>query len=220
MGEFTITVKPDLIRERVEKAVIRDIDKICNQYSLDKGEIMGDGLDIQEAKGVSFDMFQKISGGDTKITKADLIKFAGTEMEQDIINEYAQKIRESLPAKVIDTTAASVGAISTLSFKIKSGVGTIRIAAERGTAGNVNADKLGEPAAAAAFSIINGVDKDNDGKLFIGSELKSSEFVQTTDDALKIAGDDAMIVPEEALKAVLDKANKFRTSDVTIEYAK
>ena len=217
MGDFTITVKPEIIKERVEKAVMRDIDKICAQHNLDKGEIMGDGLDINEAKGVSLDAFTKISGGDTKITKSDLIKFAGTEKEQDIINEYAQKIREALPPSVIDTTAGASGEISMISFKLKSGAGTIKIAGERGTSGKPTTT-VGDPTACGVFSMINGTDKNNDGKIFVGNELQSSSYVQTTDDALKIAGDDAMISPEEALKAVLDKNGKFRTSDITIEY--
>lgn len=213
MGNFSIRVKPEIIQERVNAAQTRDIDRLSAQFKLDKGEILGDGVDISEAQHLPFDAFMQLSDNDTKITKADLLKFAGTETEEDIIREYARNIAASLPARVADITPRSDTQQAYLDFKVKKQGEEIIVEAERtipyqGT----------EATAAGVFSIINGRDSNQDGKISLGGELMGSAFVSTTGDALKLAQGDMFVTPTEALQAIFEKARKFAPADVEITY--
>lgn len=213
MGNFTIRVKPEIIKERVNAAQTRDIDRLAAQFKLDKGEIFGDGVDIHEAQHLPFDAFMQLSGNDTKITKADLLKFAGTETEEDVIREYARNIAASLPARVADLTPRSDGQQAYLDFKVKKRGEEIIVEAERtiphqGT----------EATAAGVFSIINGRDLNQDGRISLGGELMGSAFVSTAGDAIKLAQGDMFVTPTEALQAIFEKARKFAPADVEITY--
>lgn len=222
MGEFQITIKEDVLLERVAKAQMEAIDRIAQQYNLPKGELNGDGVDPEEAKHLGLDIYLKLSGGDTKITRADIVKFAGVETKEDIIKEYAQKIRDSLPAKVLDISSTPEGtpAVSTIAFEVKPKSDGITLTSNRITIGQQNGNSYVEASAAGVFSIINGKDLNKDGKISIAGELKTGEFIKTVGDALKIADGDYEITPTEALKAVLDRAGKVATSDVIITYNK
>jgi hypothetical protein len=213
MGNFSIRVKPEIIQERVSAAQTRDIDRLVAQFKLDKGEVFGDGVDINEAQHLPFDAFMQLSGNDTKITKADLLKFAGTETEEDIVREYARNIAASLPARIADTTPRPDSQQAFLDFKVKKRGDEIVVQAERtiphqGT----------EATAAGVFSVINGRDGDQDGRISIGGELMGSAFVSTAGDALKLAQGDMYVTPTEALQAIFEKAKKFAPADVEITY--
>jgi hypothetical protein len=215
MANFTVRVKPEIIQERVSAAQTRDLDRLAAQFKLDKGEIYGDGVDISEAQHLPFDAFMQLSDNDTKITKADLLKFAGTETEEDVVREYARNIAASLPAKIADTTPRpdnqQVGTF--LEFKVKKRGEDIVIQAERSLPHQGT-----EATAAGVFSIINGRDANQDGKISIGGELMGSAFVSTAGDALKLAQGDMFITPTEALQAIFEKAEKFAPADVDITY--
>lgn len=221
MGQFTIRVKPEIIQERVNSAQTRDIDKLTAQFKLDKSKLAGEGIDIQDAGHLPFDAFMQLSGNDTKITRADLLKFAGTPTADDIVREYAQKVADSLPAKVMDS--ASVGnsqeVVSSLEFKVAKRGQDIIVRAERTTL-NSPIQPETEATAAGVFSIISGKDLNKDGMISVGGELTGSVFVQTAGDAVKLAGSDMVVTPSEALNAIFDKAGKLKTGEVEIQYAK
>ncbi len=215
MANFSIRVKPEVVQERVTAAQTRDIDRLAAQFQLDKGQILGDGVDLNEAEHLPFDAFMQLSGNDTKITKADLLKFAGTETEEDVIREYARNIAASLPAKIADTTprpdSQQVGTF--LEFKVKKRGEEIIVQAERSLPHQGT-----EATAAGVFSIINGRDANHDGKIALGGELMGSAFVNTAGDALKLAQGDSFVTPTEALQAIFEKAQKFAPADVSISY--
>lgn len=219
MGQFTIRVKPEIITERVNTAQARDIDRLSQQFQLDKTQLNGDGVDIHEAPNLPYDAFMQLSGNDTKITKADLFKFAKTITENDVIKEYAQKIADSLPAKVMDTASTPDGQeiVSSLEIRMAKRGSDIVIKAERTTL-NTPVQPKTDPLASAVFSVIAGRDINADGVVAVGGELQGSVFVKTAGDAIKIAGNDMVVTPSEALKAILDKAGKLAPTDVVIEY--
>lgn len=219
MGQFTIRVKPEIIQERVNSAQARDIDKLATQFKLDKGKLNGDGIDIQDAGHLPFDAFMQLSGNDTKITKADLLKFAGTPTSDDIVREYAQKVADSLPAKVMDSASAPNGqdVVSSLEFKVAKRGQDIVVRAERTTL-NSPIQPETEATAAGVFSIISGRDLNKDGQISVGGELQGSVFVQTAGDAVKLAGSDMVVTPSEALNAIFDKAGKLKVAEVEIQY--
>lgn len=219
MGQFTIRVKPEIIQERVSSAQARDIDKITSQFKLDKNKLAGEGIDISDAGHLPFDAFMQLSGNDTKITKADLLKFAGTPTADDIVREYAQKVADSLPAKVMDSASVGNGqdVVSSLEFKVAKRGQDIVIRADRTTL-NSPIQPETEATAAGVFSIIGGKDLNKDGQISVAGELGSSVFVQTAGDAVRLAGSDMVVTPSEALNAIFDKAGKLKTADVEIQY--
>ena len=221
MGQFTIRVKPEIIQDRVNTAQARDIDKLSKQFQLDKTKINGEGIDIQDAGHLPYDAFMQLSGNDTKITKADLLKFAGTPTADDVVREYAQKIADSLPAKVMDSASTPNGqdVVSSLEFKVAKRGQDIVVRAERTTL-NSPIQPQTEATAAGVFSIISGRDLNADGMIAVGGELQGSVFVQTAGDAVKLAGSDMVVTPSEALNAVFDKAGKLKIADVEIQYNK
>lgn len=216
MGQFTIRVSPDVIQERVTAAQTRDIDRLAQQFQLDKTQIQGDGVDLDEAAHLPFDTFMQLSGGDAKITKGDLLKFAGTETAKDIVLEYAHQVADSLPAKVMDSASDSAAA---LEFKVTVRGSDIMVRAERQPLTN-EAQPPNDPTAAGVFSIIGGRDANNDGQITVAGELSASAFVNTVGDAIKIAGSDMQISPTEALKAVFERAGKVPLPHVEIDYSK
>lgn len=219
MGNFSITVKQDVVLDRVQKAQTAAIDKLSQQYKLDKGEILGDGVDIAEAPHLPFDQFMQLSGNDTKITKGDLLKFAGVETADDIIREYAQNIADSIPAKVMDSASAADGKDPNglIKFEVIKHGPEIILKGDR--APLTNGTKVATDATASGvFSIINGKDLNADGQIAIGGELRGSAFVSTAGDAIKLAQGDMMVSPTEALQAILEKAGRVKGADIDIKY--
>lgn len=217
MGQFTLRVKPEIIQERVNAAQTRDINKISDQLQLNKDEIYGDGLDIQEAGHLPYDAFMKLSGNDTTITKADILKFAGTETADDVVREYATNIANSLPAKVMESSDSGKS-VATLQFQVFKRGQDIIVSAERSPLTDAPAAKT-DATAAGVFSVIAGRDLNADGQISLGGgELAQSAFVSTAGDAIKLAGDDMKVSPTEALKAILSKAGKMAPEDVEIAY--
>lgn len=218
MGEFQVRVKPEIIQQRVSAAQTRDINALAEQYKLDKNQIYGDGVDIQEAPDLPFDMFMKLSGNDTKITKADLLKFAGTETASDVVREYAEHIAGSLPAKVMEAGVADGKDVNaSLQFQVVKRGEDIFIKADRSMLNNENAPRT-EATAAGVFSVISGKDINGDGAISVGGELQGSAFVQSAGDAVRLAGPDMVVSPTEALSAIFEKAGRFNPGDVVIEY--
>lgn len=218
MGEFTIRVKPDVIQDRVNKAEIRTIDSLSQQFGLDKGEILGDGIDLKEATHLDLDTFMKLSGNDDKITKGDLLKFAGTETADDVVRQYARGIAESLPQRVMDSASADAGPASTLAFQVVKRGYDIIVKAQRVGANGAEATATTEPSASGVFSIINGRDSNKDNKIAIAGELRMSTFVATVADALRIAEGGAQITPTQALKVILEKAGRVNNADLDVQY--
>jgi len=219
IGQFTIQVKPEVIQERVNAAQNRDIERLAAQFQLDKNEIYGDGVDLHEAKHLPFDTFMQLSGNDAKITKGDLLKFAGTETARDIVLEYAHQVADSLPAKVMDSSSGGGEAAAALEFKVTVKGNDIMVRAERQPLNNAP-QPPNDPTAAGVFSIIGGSDLNNDGQIAVAGELSASAFVSTVGDAIKIAGSDMMISPTEALQAIFDRAGKVPLQHVSIGYNK
>lgn len=216
MAQFTIRVKPEIINERVNAAQTRDIDRLSQQFQLDKGQINGDGVDIAEAPHLPFDAFMQLSGNDTKITKADLLKFAGTPTADDVVREYARSIADSIPSKQMDQSG---DVTSALEFKVVKRGQDIIVRADRTTLNSPDQPKT-DPTADAVFKVIAGRDLNADGVVAVGGELQGSVFVQTAGDAIKIAGSDMVVTPVEALQAIFDKAGKVKNADLEIQYGK
>jgi hypothetical protein len=215
MANFSIRVKPEVVQERVTAAQTRDIDRLAAQFKLDKGQILGDGVDLNEAEHLPFDAFMQLSGNDTKITKADLLKFAGTETEEDVIREYARNIAASLRPKLPTPPPVPTANRSEPSWnlKLKNAVkkSSFRPSARCPHQGT-------EATAAGVFSIINGRDANHDGKIALGGELMGSAFVNTAGDALKLAQGDSFVTPTEGPPSHFEKAQKFAPADVSISY--
>lgn len=221
MGTFSVTVKPQIIEQQVKAAETRDINKLAQQYQLNKAEINGDGLDISEAPHLGFDMFMKLSNNDTNISKADLLKFAGTETADDIVRNYAYAVAESLPRTVDDTMGkkTSTGAVPALIFEVKKRGEEIIVGAKRSVSGGDTPAAATRPAADGVFSVINGRDLDGDGQISLGGELaQSSTFVRTAGDAVSLAGPDMKVSATEALTAILAQAGKVPMSHIQIQY--
>lgn len=223
MGQFTIRVKPEIIQAQVKAAETRDIDKLAQQFQLDKTQIDGDGVDINEASHLPYDAFMQLSGNDTKITKADLLKFAGTPTADDVVREYAQRVADSVPIKTMDSAGTGNGndAVAQLEFRVGKKGQDIIIRAER-TMLNSPTEPKTDPTASAVFSVIGGRDLNADGSITVGAELQGSVFVQTAGDAIKLAGSDLVVSPVEALKAIFEKAGKFGNlspAHLDIEYS-
>lgn len=216
MGQFTITVKPEIIQARVQAAQTRDIDKLSSEFQLDKAQINGDGVDMEEASHLPYDAFMQLSGNDTKITKGDLLSFAKTPTEKEVVLEYARQISNSLPAQVME---ASDDGAAQLNFKVVMRGQDIVVRAERAALSSPITSKT-EATAAGVFSIIGGNDKDGDGNVAVGRELAGSVFVKTAGDAIKLAGSDKVVSPVEALTAIFEKAGKLPVSDINIQYGK
>lgn len=218
MSQFTIRVKPEIIQERVNAAQTRDINKVSEQFKLNKDEIHGDGLDIQEAGHLPYDTFMQISGNDTKITKTDILKFAGTETADDIVREYAGAIANSLPDKVMETSGGESAA--TLKMEVVKRGQDIIVRADRIPLNEGKAPGT-EASASAVFSVIAGRDLNSDGQISLGGgELAQSAFVATAGDAIKLAGEDMKVSPTEALNAIFDKAGNVPTQHLEVSYNK
>jgi len=217
MGQFSISVKPEIVQQRVQQSQNRDITRLAQQFQLDKAQIHGNGVDMQQAPHLPFDTFMKLSGGDGNISKGDLLKFAGTETARDVINEYAHAVAASLPAQVMNTNPPNGEHSHTLLFKVSQKGDTINIRAERNVT-NLNPDPRTSATADAVFSVINGRDLDGDGFVSVAGELSSSAFVKTAGDAVRLAGDDMKVSPTEALQAILGKAAQVSLSDIQISY--
>ncbi len=230
MGSFSINVKPEVIQTQMAAAQTRidttreqDINEVVQNYGLDRGALDAGGIDIQQApKTLALDMFMKLSDNDTKITKADILKFKNNTTPdvtpKDVIHAYANKVSESIQNKVMDNVPnegkQEMLILESVAYRPSSGeiVLTPRYATQGTTTGR-------DPAAAMVFSIIGGVDKNADGMIAVGGELSQSEvFVRTTGDAIKLAGSDMMVSPEEALGAILAKAGKIAPEDLSIKY--
>lgn len=220
MGQFTIRVKPEVIQAQLTAAQNRDIDKLAGQYQLDKAQINGDGVDIHEAPHLPFDAFMQLSGNDTKISKADLLKFAGTPTEDKIVRGYAELVAASVPVKQMDSASTPGGqeAVSQLEFKVGKRGSDILLSAVRHPLSTAAPEAKTDPTASAVFSVIAGRDLNADGAIAVGGELMGSVFVQTAGDAIKMAGSDMVVSPVEALKAIFEKAGKLPLSDVEIVY--
>ncbi|MGV3525353.1 MAG: hypothetical protein ACO1RX_14070 [Candidatus Sericytochromatia bacterium] len=220
MAQFSVSVKSDVLQQRVNAAQTRDIDKVSQQFQLDKTQLLGDGLDINEAGHLPFDTFMQLSGNDTKITKADVLKFAGTETAYGIVREYAQHIADSLPTKVMESIPVNgTDVVSELNFSVTHRGEEIIVKAKRNPLSAPEGAKT-EATAAAVFSVIGGRDLNADGSIAIGGELQGNKaFVQTAGDAVKLAGSDMVVSPTEALTAIFEKAGKFALQDVEIKYA-
>ncbi len=214
MGQFTITVKPEIIQARVQAAQNRDIDKLSKEFQLDKAQINGDGVDMEEAAHLPYDAFMQLSGNDTKITKADLLSFARTPTEKEVVLEYARQVSNSLPAQVMES---SDDGANQLNFKVVMRGQDIVVRAERSSLSSPITSKT-EATAAGVFSIIGGNDKDGDNLITVGRELQGSVFVKTAGDAIKLAGSDKVVTPVEALTAIFEKAGKLPVSDINIQY--
>lgn len=221
MGTFSIQVKPQIVEQQVKAAETRDINKLAQQFQLDKNEIYGDGVDIKEAPQLGFDTFMQLSGNDTNISKADLLKFAGTETADDVVRNYAAAVASSLPLKVTDTMGEKTasGAVPGLIFEVRKRGAEILVGAKRSVEGGSMATPQTKAAADAVFSVINGRDLDGDGQIALGGELaQSSTFVQTAGDAVRLAGPDMKVSPTEALTAIFEKAGKLPLSHLEISY--
>lgn len=221
MSQFSIQVKPEIIQERVNAAQTRDINKVSEQFKLNKDEINGDGLDIQEAGHLPYDTFMQISGNDTKITKADVLKFAGTETADDIIREYASQIANSLPGKIMESApvAGSDESVSTLMVEVIKRGQDIIVRADRIPLNNEGKMPATEATASAVFSVIAGRDLNADGQISLGGgELAQSAFVATAGDAIKLAGEDMKVSPTEALNAIFDNVGKVPTKHLNVSY--
>ncbi len=226
-GSFSIRVKPEVIQKQVEHAQGQvdaqrktDITEVANQYGLSKEALDAGGVDINDAPaGLALDMFMKLSDNDTKITKADILKFKGNDTpditEDSIVYAYAQQISESLPARQMDITPGDKQEMLVLSDLKKRG-DEIIVAPRYATEGTSTGR---DPAAAMVFSIVGGQDKNADGMIAVGGELSQNPvFSNTIGDAIKLSGSDMMVSPTEALQAILDKAGKISAEDLEIVY--
>ncbi|MBF2053288.1 MAG: hypothetical protein IGS03_07455 [Candidatus Sericytochromatia bacterium] len=217
MGSFAINVRPELVQQRVQQAQTNDINRLSQQFQLNKNEIHGDGVDMQEAPHLPLDTFMQLSGGDANISKADLLKFAGTPTDRDIVNEYAHAVASSLPAQVMNTNPPNGDFNHTFLFKVSQQGDTIRLRAERNVS-NLNPEPRTAATADAVFSVINGKDLDADGQIAVAGELSSGAFVQTAGDAVRLAGSDMKVSPTEALQAILGKAGQVPLDHLQIQY--
>jgi hypothetical protein len=142
------------------------------------------------------------------VSATQLQKGTDAETEDEIIREYAQKIADSLPYKIY-----KIRTDISLQLQVKKRGSEIIIQAEsdlpyRGT----------EATADFVFSIINGNDANQDGKISLGGELSGSTFIQTAGDAIRLAQGDDSVTPTEALQAIFEKAGLFPTADISICY--
>lgn len=217
MASFAINVRPELVEQRVQQAQTNDINRLAQQFQLNTQEIYGDGVDMQEAPHLPLDTFMQLSGGDAKITKGDLLKFAGTPTARDIINEYAHAVASSLPAQVMNTNPPNKDFNHTFLFKVSQQGETIHLRAERNVT-QLNPEPRTAAAADAVFSVINGRDLDGDGFISVAGELSASAFVQTAGDAVRLAGDDMKVSPTEALQAILSRAGQVSLDHLQIQY--
>lgn len=223
MGSFKITVKQDVVNQIVANAQQNDIQALTEQFQLNTEQLNGDGIDMDEATHLPLDAFAQLSQNDTKITKEDLLKFAGTPTANDVVSEYANLIAKSIPSEVMDTASMQDGELShKVKFNdVQNNWDHILVSASRVAMVANPVQPATDATAAGVFSIISGVDANGDGQIALGSELKQSEtFVRTTGDALKIAQGDMVVTPTEALQAILDKAGKVDVSHLEIEYQK
>ena len=214
MAQFNIRVKQEVLQQRLHNAQTASIDKVSQQFQLNKDEIHGDGLDIQEAQHLPFDQFMQLSGGDTKITKADVLKFDKTVDASQIIDQYAQEVANSLPVKQMDT---ATGNGDLLEFRVMRKGLDIVVSANR----HPGAEGAPDATASAVFSVINGRDTNGDGQIAVGGELSGSAFVNTAGDAIKLAGEDMQVSPVEALKAIFQHSEKghLPLAEVDISYS-
>lgn len=216
MAQFNIRVKQEVLQQRLHNAQTASIDKVSQQFQLNKDEIYGDGLDIQEAQHLPFDQFMQLSGNDTKITKADILKFDKTMDASQIIDQYAQEVANSLPVKQMDTAS---GNGDLLEFRVMRKGLDIVVSANRHSPDG--AEGAPDPTSSAVFSVINGRDLNGDGQIAVGGELSGSAFVNTAGDAIKLAGEDMQVSPVEALKAIFEQSEKghLPLGEVDITYS-
>ncbi len=225
-GSFSIRVKPEVIQKQVEHIQGQidaqrksDIVEVADQYGLSKEQLDAGGVDINDApSGLALDMFMKLSDNDTKITKADILKFKGNETpdvtEDSVIYEYAQQVSESLPARQMESVGdkQEMLVLSELKKRGDEIIVSPRYATEGTATGR-------DPAAAMVFAIIGGQDKNADGMVAVGGELSQHPvFSSTIGEAVKLAGSDMMVSPTEALQAIIDKAGKVSAEDLEIVY--
>lgn len=231
MSDFTIRVKPDIIQERVNLAESQVIEKYSSQLGLDKGELHGDGVDLEEATSLPHDTFEILSGGDGNISKADIINFEKAARKQqqipltlenaldadDVVRAYAQQIANSLPSKIIDSASMPDGNMNTIAFKvIKSGL-EIKVRGERQVVNGQHNPPALDGTSAGVFSVINGRDLNQDGHIsIVGGELGKSVFVQTGGDAIKLAQGDRQVSPTDALQGILNFGGRVSTTHLTI----
>lgn len=227
-GSFSIRVKPEVIQKQVQQAQGQvdaqrktDITEVANQYGLSKEQLDAGGVDINNAPaGLALDMFMKLSDNDTKITKADILKFKGNATpdvtEDSIVYAYAQQISESLPARQMDITPNGGKQEMLVLSDLKKRGDEIIVSPRYATEGTSTGR---DPAAAMVFSIVGGQDKNADGMIAVGGELTQNPvFSNTIGDAIKLSGSDMMVSPTEALHAILDKAGKISAEDLEIVY--
>lgn len=270
IGDFRIRIKPEVLTREIEN----DLDRVIKTYGLDKREVYGDGFDLHEAKGMPLDTFKMLSGGDTKISRDDILRFTNTE--QNLLQRFMGQIRalflpsliekvfpkqqklekpdpktdretvfqaQSFLATDVDLTDNTLVVHSRRTMPVQATIKETRGDQQRQEVVVVDTDTYvrdisrrpdvtlnkivprqldrvlnSDPTASSAFRYVGGEDQDGDGKLDMTREVNSSRLVQTTDDALLLAGTDGVVEPKEAFHFVLKK-NGIDTSMIDIEYS-
>ena len=191
MGDIILNAKPMLEMQKIDKA--------CDKYKMNKDDLLKDGISI-ETVDMPMDTFLKLSGGDDKITKADVLAFVD---KQGVRDDTAAKLTVLLNEHTNSLTAIKIGSNEIYpKFSVNwTDKGDLKISCvDRAFNSPMDPEYV-------LMAAIKSQDTDGDKKIDIFKELKSNQEIASTKDALDAAGTDKKIsMPELILKLIKNQS--------------